>query len=60
MYSNEFEGKCKVMEPEKCEEWIWCDINEIPSPQFDASEFAIECFKENKSYKINQAKKNSL
>ena len=60
MYTNEFEGHCKVMEPEKCEEWIWCDINEIPNPQFDASEFAIECFKENKSYKINQLKNNSL
>lgn len=54
MYTNEFEGICKVKEQDKCEEWIWCDIDEIPEPQFDASEFAIECFKKDKSYITNQ------
>jgi len=60
MFSNDFEGECKVNEPEKCEEWFWCNINEIPNPQFDASEFAIECFKEKKSYIVNEQMNNSL
>ena len=50
MYTNEFEGECKVMEPQKCEEWFWCNLNEIPEPQFDASQFAIACFKNKKAY----------
>ena len=50
MYTNEFTGVCKVKEPEKCEEWIWSEIDNIPEPQFDASELALECFKKSKTY----------
>ena len=54
LYTNEYEGQCVVMEPEKCEEWLWCHLDEIPNPQFDASEYAIECFLRGKFYIENQ------
>ena len=44
LFAKEFEGHVELKEPTKCEQWIWCDPSEIPTPQFDASEFAIECF----------------
>ncbi len=56
LFANEFEGKCENKEPEKCEEWIWCDVDKIPTPQFDASEYAIECFKKGEFYVKNQFK----
>lgn len=27
-------GEAKIMEPDKCEEWRWCDWNNLPSPLF--------------------------
>ena len=54
MYSNEYDGICEVKEPDKCEEWIWCNIDEVPEPQFDASEFAIACLRKGKAYIENQ------
>lgn len=50
LFANEFEGKCEVKEPDKCEEWFWCKVEEIPNPQFDASEYAIDCFTKGKFY----------
>jgi len=50
LYSNEYSGDCEVKEPDKCEGWLWCDINDIPEPQFDASEWAIESFKKGVVY----------
>ncbi len=54
VFTNEFTGHCEIKEPEKCEEWIWCDIDKIPQPHFDASEYAIDCFKSGKFYIENQ------
>lgn len=54
VFTNEFIGQCEIKEPEKCEEWIWCDIDNIPQPHFDASEYAIDCFKSGKFYIENQ------
>ena len=53
LYTNSFVGEAKVMEPTKCSEWIWCDINNLPQPHFDASEYAIACFREKSFYVIN-------
>lgn len=50
MYVNKFEGQPTLKEPEKCESWEWYPIDSIPSPQFDASEFAIECFLKGQHY----------
>lgn len=44
LYANTFEGEPELREPEKCEGWEWLQPDEIPSPQFDASAFAIECY----------------
>lgn len=41
-------------ERDKCEWWRWFPLNEIPQPQFDASEFAIECFQKKLFYIIDQ------
>lgn len=54
LFTNEFEGELAIKEPDKCEDWKWCKITEIPNPQFDASEFAIECFEKNQFYIKNQ------
>lgn len=54
LHTTEFEGKLEIKEPDKCEEWRWCKISEIPEPQFDASEFAIECFSKQQFYIENQ------
>lgn len=53
LYTNSFEGEAKVKEPAKCAEWIWCDIHNLPQPHFDASEYAIACFREKSFYVIN-------
>lgn len=50
LFVNQFEGECKLMEPDKCDGWMWCAIEEIPNPQFDASEYAIDCFKKGEFY----------
>lgn len=54
LFTNEFEGNLELKEPEKCEAWNWYQISEIPNPQFDASEFAIECFEKGLFYIKNQ------
>jgi 8-oxo-dGTP diphosphatase len=54
LYTHEFEGIPKVMEQKKCKFWAWFEPSEIPNPQFDASEFAIECFLKHRFYLENQ------
>lgn len=54
LFANEFSGQVEVKEKNKCEWWKWFPLNKIPQPQFDASEFAIECFQKNLFYIINQ------
>jgi ADP-ribose pyrophosphatase YjhB (NUDIX family) len=41
---TEYSGELKLMEPERCEEWIWCEPNKLPEPHFDASRLGIECY----------------
>ena len=47
---KEYSGKLQLMEPEKCEEWIWCKPNEVPEPHFDSSRLGIECYTKNIPY----------
>ncbi|MEQ9296970.1 MAG: NUDIX domain-containing protein [Cyclobacteriaceae bacterium] len=54
LFTNEFEGDLALKEPDKCEKWDWYDLSKIPSPQFDASEFAVECFKKKEFYIADQ------
>lgn len=51
MLATNFSGELKIMEPEKCGEWLWVDPNNLPMPHFDASRMAVECYLENVFYK---------
>jgi len=46
-----FSGELKIMEPHKCEEWQWVDPKNLPTPHFDASRMAIDCYVDNTFYK---------
>lgn len=39
-------GEPKVLEPDKCEEWKWFDINNLPENIFASSKWAIDAKKE--------------
>lgn len=51
LLAPDFSGVLKIMEPEKCEEWLWVDPKNLPIPHFDASRMAIACYLENRFYK---------
>ena len=40
----EVEGEPQLLEPEKCEGWVWCDPRNLPEPHFDASRQSIACW----------------
>ena len=44
-------GEPLLMEPERCENWQWCDPNNLPMPHFDASQRGVECYLEKVHYK---------
>lgn len=44
-------GEPKVMEPEKCAEWKWFDLNNLPSPLFEGTQWTLGNFKEKRIYK---------
>ncbi|MFH1186857.1 MAG: NUDIX domain-containing protein [Candidatus Levyibacteriota bacterium] len=46
-----FIGKPKIVESDKCEKWLWCDPNKLPEPHFDASKLGIKCYINNEFYK---------
>lgn len=47
---KDFSGEPKLMEPEKCEGWLWVDPSDLPMPHFDASQRGIECYVSGKFY----------
>jgi len=44
LFADQYAGDLKLMEPEKCEEWLWADPKHLPQPHFDASRLGIECY----------------
>lgn len=34
VFVNEFEGELQLLEPDKCEGWIWFECHSLPSPLF--------------------------
>lgn len=50
LHTKDFSNKPTIMEPEKCEEWIWCDPHNLPQPHFDASTLGVTCFLQKKFY----------
>ncbi|PIP75863.1 ADP-ribose pyrophosphatase [Candidatus Kuenenbacteria bacterium CG_4_9_14_3_um_filter_39_14] len=45
-----FSGDLKIMETDKCEQWLWADPNNLPRPHFDASARAIKSYLAGKFY----------
>ncbi len=41
---KEFDGKVKLMEPEKCEGWEWFDLDNLPKNILPGHEQAIDIF----------------
>ena len=41
---TEYTGELKIMEPDKCEEWLWADPKNLPEPHFDASRLGVQCY----------------
>jgi 8-oxo-dGTP diphosphatase len=54
LIATEYSGNPKIMEPNKCESWQWCDPENLPLPHFDASFQAVQCYLQNKFYIKNQ------
>ena len=50
LIAKKFEGEVKIMEPHKCEEWLWVDPHNLPEPHFEASTFGVQCYLQNKFY----------
>lgn len=44
LYTKSYSGKAKLMEPEKCSEWLWCNPHKLPQPHFEASALAVSCY----------------
>lgn len=51
LFTKEFKGKPKIMEPNKCESLFWCDPTNLPQPHFDASRLGVACYLEKVFYK---------
>lgn len=43
-------GEPTVLEPEKCEEWKWFDLDKPPSPLFQFVELAFRSFRTGEQY----------
>ena len=34
VFVDQFEGELQLLEPDKCEGWVWFELNSLPSPLF--------------------------
>lgn len=50
LFSDDFEGKSKVMEPDEITKWRWFDLNNLPNPIYFSSAKILENYKQNKFY----------
>ena len=46
-------GEASVREPEKCESWAWCALDDIPEPLFEATRVSIDAYLTGKNYYDN-------
>jgi len=51
LFSEDFEGEAKVMEPDEITEWKWFDLNGLPSPLFFPSEKVLKNYFDKEFYK---------
>ena len=54
LLATQFSGDLKIMEPDKCEKWLWCDPSKLPEPHFDASSQAVDCYLKELFYKKHE------
>lgn len=54
MFSEDFEGEPKVMEPDEITEWKWFDLNELPSNMYFPSAKLIDNYRQKKFYIIHK------
>ena len=50
LFSEDFEGEPRVMEPDEITEWKWFDLEELPNPMFFPSTEIIENHRNKKFY----------
>lgn len=50
LLAEKYTGELQLMEPSKCERWIWCNPNKLLQPHYDASAQGIKCWLEKKYY----------
>ena len=43
-------GDPEVLEPNKCEEWLWFDLDNLPEPMFDMCIKSFEAYKNGQCY----------
>ena len=48
------DGEPKVMEPQKCSEWKWFNLDDLPEKIFEATKQTINNYKENIIYQPNK------
>ena len=53
LFTKDFSGIPSIIESEKCEEWLWSDPKNLPTPHFEASQNGVGCYLENVFYKEN-------
>ncbi|MBU0472289.1 MAG: NUDIX domain-containing protein [Nanoarchaeota archaeon] len=51
LFSDDFEGEPKVMEPDEITEWQWFDIDKLPTPMYFPSEKILVNYKLGVFYK---------
>ena len=50
LFSDNFEGDAKVMEPDEITEWHWFDLKDLPNPIYFPSAKVLENYKHKKFY----------
>jgi len=50
LFSDDFEGEAKVMEPDEITEWKWFNLDSLPSPLFFPSAKVLENFSKKQFY----------
>jgi len=50
LFSDDFKGEARIMEPDEITEWQWFDLDNLPEPLFFPSAEILENYKQNKFY----------
>ncbi len=56
LFSDDFEGKLEVKEPDEITQWRWFGLNDLPNPIYFPSAKTFENYKKKKFYIAKQSK----